>query len=112
MFLHVVRRTKSLHRPSRGRETMPDIVRWDPSESFVSLRQMMDRLFEDAWVRPAMWRGTGEAQSTLAVDLYESGDDVMVTATVPGVRPDDVEITIQGNILTIKGETRVDSNVN
>lgn len=90
---------------------MADITRWDPTESFVSLRQMMDRLFEDAWVRPG-WRMTGgEAQSTLAVDVYETGDDVMVTAAIPGVKPEDIDISVQGNMLTIKGESRMDEDV-
>jgi HSP20 family protein len=90
---------------------MADIVRWDPSESFVSLRQMMDRLFEDAWIRPG-WLMAGDAQQSVAVDVYEKADDVVVTATIPGVRPGDIDISVQGNMLTIRGESRMDEEVN
>jgi HSP20 family protein len=49
--------------------------------------------------------------SGLAVDLYETNDELVVTAVVPGVKPDDIDITIQGEVLTIKGETRQSDTV-
>jgi len=70
----------------------------------------MDRLFEDAWVRP-FGMGLGQGEAAPAVDVYETGDDVVVTAGVPGVKPEDIDISVQGNILTIKGETRMDDQV-
>lgn len=94
---------------------MANIVRWDPFSETLSLRQAMDKLFEDAWVRP--WgfahdaNGNGSGVGSLPLDIYETGDDVMVTATVPGVNPDDLEITVQGDVLTIRGETKSDESV-
>jgi HSP20 family protein len=85
---------------------MANLVRWDPFGEMWSLRQAMDRLFEDAFVRP--WGATPQGEggvSALALDMYETGDDLVVTASVPGVRPEDIDITIQGDVLTIKGQS-------
>jgi len=92
---------------------MANLVRWDPFGEMWSLRQAMDRLFEDAWVRP--WGGRrsdedGAPTRSLALDLYETGDNLVVTAAVPGVRPEDIDITIQGDVLTIKGETQTEKD--
>jgi HSP20 family protein len=90
---------------------MANLVRWDPFGEMWSLRQAMDRLFEDAFVRPngflAATRGE-DGVNGLAVDLYETGDDLIVTTAVPGVRPEDIDITVQGDVLTIKGETQTE----
>jgi HSP20 family protein len=88
---------------------MANLVRWDPFSEFTTLRSAMDRLFEDAWVRPgSTWNGWGNGTSHggFAFDMYETGDDYVVTATLPGVKPDDLEITVQGNVLTISGEMK------
>jgi len=77
---------------------------WEPSHDIVSLRDMMDRLFEDAFVTPrgALTTRGGE----LALDMYETKDDVVVRTALPGVKPEDVDITITGDTLTIRGETQ------
>src|SRR5579871_5295494 len=91
---------------------MANITRWDPFGEMLSLRQAMDRLFEDAWVRPGSpVAGDGGGAATLAVDLYETGDEVVVSASVPGVKPEDIDITVQGELLTIKGESKVEHEV-
>jgi HSP20 family protein len=73
----------------------------------LSLRQAMDRLFEDAWVRPAAGQGQdGSGAAALALDVYETNDDLVLTASVPGVKPEEIDITVQGDVLTIKGETK------
>jgi HSP20 family protein len=91
---------------------MANLTRWDPFGEMWSLRQAMDHLFEDALVRPP-W-GTARVREDgaigLAVDMYETGDDLVVTASVPGVRPEDIDITVQGDILTIKGESQAEKD--
>jgi HSP20 family protein len=64
----------------------------------------MDRLFEESFVRPSGERPRGEAR-TLALDMYETDDNLVVEASLPNIGPDDVDISIVGNSLTIKGET-------
>jgi HSP20 family protein len=75
----------------------------------VSLREAMDRLFEDSFVGPR-WTSPWSAENgaTLAMDVYENEDAFVVTAPVPGAKPDEVEITITGNTVSIKGETKVE----
>ena len=82
------------------------IVRWEPFSDLMSLREAMDRLFEESFVRPGSRSLTGYSGSDLALDMYETDDDVVITTTMPGVRPEDVDISITGDILTIKGEMK------
>jgi len=84
---------------------MANLVRWDPVRDMVSLREAMDRLFEESFVRPRSWLAPTEGMATLALDLFESEDDVTVRASIPGVKPEDIDISITGDVLTIKGET-------
>jgi len=86
------------------------ITRWEPLRDFISLREAMDRLFEEGWVWPrAGWRLP--IQETLAIDIYETPDNVVVRTAVPGVKPEDIDITITGNTLTIAGETKAEEKV-
>jgi HSP20 family protein len=79
------------------------IRRSSPFGELVSLRQAMDRLFEDSFVRP---RGGGNDENPLALDIYTTPDAVVVEAALPGVKPDDVEISVLGDTLTINASTR------
>lgn len=86
-----------------------NLVRWEPMREMLSLREAMDKLFEESFVGPrwaSIWPGDGGA--TLAMDVYETGDALIVSAPVPGLKPEEVEITITGNTLTIKGETKAE----
>ena len=85
---------------------MSSMIRWDPGRDVISLRDMMDRLFEDSFIRPRGGLAMPLNGSDLAVDMYETKDDVIVKATLPGVKPEDVEITITGDTLNIRGETK------
>jgi HSP20 family protein len=71
----------------------------------------MDRLFEESFVRPrAGWLAPFGAE-TLAVDMYETDEDVIVKTSVPGVKAEDIDITVTGDTLTIKGETKAEEKV-
>jgi HSP20 family protein len=86
------------------------IVRWEPFRDFMTLREAMDRLFEESFVRPRReWPAV--AEGTLALDMYETEDTVVVKSTVPGVKPEDIDISISGNTLSISGETKVEEEV-
>lgn len=85
---------------------MTNLVRWEPFRDLISLREAMDRLFEESFVRPwGGWMRPGEAQAP-AIDMYETGNAVVVKATLPGVKPDDLDIHITGDTLTIRGEVK------
>lgn len=80
---------------------MSNLIRWEPAREIVSLREAMDRLFNDAFTHP-FWPVSGF--QSLAVDMYQTEDDVVVRAALPGLKADDVQLSITGDMLTIKGE--------
>jgi HSP20 family protein len=89
---------------------MSSLIRWDPFREGVSLRTAMDRLFDDSLIRPDAWL-VPASFADLAVDVYETKDDVVVKAALAGVKPEDAEITITGNTLQIRGESKEENEV-
>lgn len=85
---------------------MSKIIRWQPANDMLSLRDAMDRLFQDSWVSNRGWGNMPAAWSEPTLDVYETADNVVVKAAIPGVKPEDVEITVKGNYLAISGETK------
>jgi HSP20 family protein len=94
--------------PVSGGDEMADLARWDPVSDIVSLREAMNRLFEDSFIRPRDWPTTAEGMGMLPLDVYESNDEVTVRASIPGVNPDNIDISVIGATLTIKGEKSED----
>ena len=76
------------------------ITQWNPLSEFVSLREAMDRLFNESMVRPAGSNGRAGQQ---AYDLYETEDGLTFRFAVPGIRPEDVEVTVVQNTISVKG---------
>lgn len=79
--------------------------RWEPFRDFMTLREAMDRLFEDAFIsmaRPGVV--AGERELRLPIDAYSTENELVIVAPIPGVNPDKIEISIEGDTLTIKGE--------
>jgi HSP20 family protein len=75
----------------------------------MTLRDAMDRLFDDAFTRPfSLVRNGGATWASLPIDMYQTADDVVVKAVVPGIRPEDVQINITGDVLTIRGNVKQD----
>jgi HSP20 family protein len=91
---------------------MANITRFDPLGEVVSLRSAMDRLFEDSFVGPLAWRTlAGGGNMNPPIDVHETEDELVVTAALPGIRPEDVEVTMTGQTLTLRGEFRADDEV-
>ena len=93
---------------------MANITRFDPVGEMVSLRSAMDRLFEDSFVSPLTWRtlanGNGET-ITPPIDVHETPDEIVLTAALPGIKPEDVDITMTGQNLVLRGELKADETV-
>jgi HSP20 family protein len=85
--------------------TMTIVRRPSPIGELVSLRQAMDRLFEDSFVRSRTW-GPGENGASLPLDVTNTQDALVVEASLPGIRPDDVEITVEDGTLTIRAQSQ------
>ena len=80
------------------------IRRTNPFGELLSLRQAMDRLFEDSFVRPR--NGVLSDEHSLALDVQSTSDAFEIDAALPGVKPEDVDISILGDTLTINASTR------
>jgi len=86
---------------------MSNLTRWEPASDVMTLRDAMDRLFDDAFTRPfSLQRNGGATWSSLPIDMYQTNDDVIVKAVVPGIQPDQVQINVTGDVLTIRGEAK------
>ncbi len=80
----------------------------NPWQDVMSLRDAMDRLFEESFVRPS--RRDEEARPRrylrLPLDVYTTPDDIVIEASLPGLTPEEVDITVDGDRLIIRGELR------
>jgi HSP20 family protein len=73
----------------------------------MTLREAMDRLFYDAFTRPfSLSREGGSNWSSPAIDMYQTDDEVVMKAALPGIKPEEVQINVTGDVLTIRGETK------
>ena len=64
----------------------------DPITDLVTMRQAMDRLFDDAWGRRSLGWREGERVAVLPVDVYSTANELVITASVPGADPEDVDM--------------------
>jgi HSP20 family protein len=74
----------------------------------MTLREAMARLFEESLVSPRRREWLAPAEGGPALDVYETEDAVVVKSNVAGVKPDDVDISISGNTLSISGQIKVE----
>lgn len=91
------------------------LIRWDPFRDLLSLQERMNKLFdesyrgvartgsEDDWALGGTWAP--------AVDIYEQGSDIVLKAELPGVDPKNVDVRLENNTLTLRGERRFDNEV-
>jgi len=88
------------------------IVKWDPFRDMISLRDRMDRLFEESLTRI---KGADEemAHSTWspAVDIYETAENMIIKAEIPGVEKDDISVEVKNGSLYLKGERKLSKEV-
>jgi HSP20 family protein len=83
---------------------MSNLTRWEPVREMMTLREAMDRLFDDAFTRPISLRDGG--WSTPAVDMFQTDDEVVVKVALPGFKADEVQINVTGDVLTLRGELK------
>ncbi len=81
------------------------ISRWEPFRELTTLREAMDRLMEEAFYRPGFLIAEAET-ARIPIDMFETPSEVIVRAPVPGVRPEDIDVSITANTLTIRGERK------
>ncbi len=86
------------------------LTRWDPFREMMTLRNAMDRLLEEAFVLPSRLRPLGEGLGVV-LDVAETEEEFLVRASLPGINPDDLDISLAENVLTIKGEVKADEDI-
>ena len=91
------------------------IVRWEPFRDLVSIQGRMNRLFDEAF-RGATHPAGDEEEWSLgswapAVDIFEQDGNIVLKAELPGVDPKDVDVRVENNVLTLRGERKLDNEV-
>jgi len=88
------------------------VVRWEPFRDLLSLQDRMNRMFDESY------RGRGASDDWAlggswapAVDIYEHEGNIVLTAELPGVDPQDVDIRVENNVLTLRGERKWSQDV-
>lgn len=79
---------------------MTTIVRWNPLREMAAMQGALDRLFDETWRTARSGSDTG----ALALDVHETDNAYLVSAALPGVNADAVNINLQDGVLTISGE--------
>jgi HSP20 family protein len=88
---------------------MSNLTRWEPVREMMTLREAMDRLFDDAFTHPVGWAGNG-GSSVPAIDLYQNDNEVVVKAALPGIKAEQVQLSIHGDVLTLRGEVKQETD--
>lgn len=83
---------------------MANLMRYDPFRELWDVRNMMDRFMDDAF--GTVFGGEGTRAWSVPLDVIENNDEYILRASIPGVNPDDLNITYSNNILTITGEVK------
>ncbi len=86
------------------------IRRPTPLSDLVSFQDVLDRLFDERFFRP-LWIGNGERQAAPALDVYTTPEAVIAKVALPGVEPDDVDVTIGDDLVTISGTFKEEKEI-
>jgi len=84
------------------------IRRWDPFDELASLRESMERLFDDFFTTRRPARALAPTVWEPAIELYETDTDVVFRAEMPGIDPKHVDVTVSEDTLIIKGESKAE----
>jgi HSP20 family protein len=87
-------------------------MRWRPGRDLTTIRDEMNRLFDNFFTGlPELRKGLLEGEWAPSVDVAETDEEITVTAELPGVKQDEVDITITDDVLTLKGEKKEEKEV-
>jgi HSP20 family protein len=83
-----------------------NIIRWDPFRDLATLRERMNRLFEEAYSSRGEEKDMVSSAWNPSVDIYEKENEIVLKAEVPGIDENDIEIKIEDNTITLNGERK------
>jgi HSP20 family protein len=91
-------------------EEPPTMERWDPMRDVVSLRDAVNSLIQDSILRPGaeLIRPGVERVAGVPVDVAETEGEFVIKASLPGVKPEEVQITAHGDTVTLRGEMKAE----
>lgn len=93
-------------------EPLRELARWDPFRDMASLHERIDHLFEDTLTRLRGEVGAFEGATwTPAVDIVETENEIVLKADLPGIDPKDVEINVENDTLSLRGERNYEKDV-
>ena len=90
---------------------MTALVRWQPYRDMVSVSDVMDRMLSRSFYRPYDWATAfWGATQAMPVDITENAEGYTVKASVPGVKPEELDINLENNVLTIRAERKAEES--
>jgi HSP20 family protein len=87
------------------------ITRWDPFHDLMSIQDRVNRLFQETMARQRGQESIEGGQWAPAVDIFETGERIILRADLPGMEQSDIELRVDDNILTLRGERRAAGDV-
>ena len=87
------------------------LVRWDPFAGMTDLRREMDQIFGEFFGRTPSNMATTEAMWSPLVDIHETKDSFLLQVELPGVKQEDIQVSVEGDTLTLKGELKRETEV-
>ncbi len=90
---------------------MNGITLWRPMNDWLSLSDAVDSFFEEEFVSPRSLWLVSPLRDDLAIDMYRDDGNLVIKAEMPGVKPDELEITVKDNVLSIAGETKAEEEI-
>jgi HSP20 family protein len=88
------------------------IIRWDPFKDLTTLRERMNVLFGDVYPSRGEEKDLMSSAWNPSVDIYEHNGNLVLTAEVPGLDENDIDVKIEDSTLTIKGDRKFENEVN
>lgn len=108
---HYVRDVRTRAENDEGRiTTMRNLIRWEPTSDLYSVADRMDRLFDEMMgrgVRRSLEDRPLRGAWVPAVNIVENAEAIEISADLPGLRAEDVELTVDNGVLTLRGERRL-----
>jgi len=88
------------------------LIRWDPFREISTLQERMNRLFSDVARRsPVTEEEMVQGAWIPPVDIYETGDSIVIKAELPGISKEDITLEVKDNTLAIRGEKKFEKDV-
>jgi len=104
-------------RPEREPEEPKDLIRWDPMKELADMRRSFMDMFEDFWMHKPFTLSVPSLSKWAkgiwqpAIDIHETEKELVISASLPGLKRENIKVDIEENMITIKGERREERKV-